>query len=209
MTCIVGLVHEGVCWLGGDSAVTKGYEITAMRTAKVFRNGDVLLGVTGSLRMAQITRYTFRPPAANYKDPEHYLATEFLDALRSCYTAGGFIRKNNNLDEIDGAILLGYRGRLFEIGPNLGLLEPERAYHAVGSGAEHAHGALYATEGHPPETRIRLALEAAAAFGLYVKPPFVILRLPEAKPALPVLEVVPVQATNGAHPRLHESEPLA
>ena len=41
MTCIVGLVHEGVVYIGGDSAGVGGMSLTVRADEKVFQNGNV------------------------------------------------------------------------------------------------------------------------------------------------------------------------
>ena len=37
MTCIVGLVHEGVTYIGGDSLGSNGYSKTVRKDKKVFK----------------------------------------------------------------------------------------------------------------------------------------------------------------------------
>ena len=49
MTCIVGLVHEGVVYIGGDSAGVGGMSLTVRADEKVFRNGEFLMAL-GSRR---------------------------------------------------------------------------------------------------------------------------------------------------------------
>ena len=51
MTCIVGLIDGRRVWMGGDSAGVSGLDITVRADAKVFRNGDFLIGFTSSFRM--------------------------------------------------------------------------------------------------------------------------------------------------------------
>ena len=45
MTCIVGLVHEGVVYIGGDSAGVAGLSLTVRADEKVFRNSDFFDGL--------------------------------------------------------------------------------------------------------------------------------------------------------------------
>jgi hypothetical protein len=51
VTAIVGLVHEGTVYIGGDSAGVSGYSMTVRADAKVFTVGPYLLGFTTSFRM--------------------------------------------------------------------------------------------------------------------------------------------------------------
>ena len=57
MTCIVGLVHEGTVFIGGDSAGVAGLSLVVRADEKVFRNGDFLMDFTTSFRMGQLLRY--------------------------------------------------------------------------------------------------------------------------------------------------------
>ena len=60
MTCIVGLVHEGVVYIGGDSAGVGGMSLTVRADEKVFQNGEFLMGFTTSFRMGQLLRYSLK-----------------------------------------------------------------------------------------------------------------------------------------------------
>ncbi len=64
MTCIVGLVHEGVVYMGGDSAATSSAYLnqTILATEKVFRNGEFLIGAAGSERASLLLRHSLSPP---------------------------------------------------------------------------------------------------------------------------------------------------
>ena len=68
MTCIVGLVHEGVVYIGGDSAGVARLSLTVRADEKVFRNSDFLMGFTTSFRMGQLLRYSLKPPRRHPAD---------------------------------------------------------------------------------------------------------------------------------------------
>ena len=68
MTCIVGLVHEGVVYIGGDSAGVAGLSLVVRADEKVLRNGDFLMGFTTSFRMGQLLRYKLDPPRRHPDD---------------------------------------------------------------------------------------------------------------------------------------------
>jgi ATP-dependent protease HslVU (ClpYQ) peptidase subunit len=175
MTCIVGLIDGGDVYLGGDSALSTGNEIIAQRQPKVFRVGDFLIGCSGSARIKLLLSYAFNPPKRPFaKDLESYMATDFLNAMRKCFKDGGLARKDSEVESYYGSILIAHRGRLFHLGSNYSLFEAHCGYDAVGSGAEVAKGALYATRLLPPRERLLLALEAAATHVEGVRPPFTI-----------------------------------
>jgi ATP-dependent protease HslVU (ClpYQ) peptidase subunit len=174
MTCIVGLVHEGKVYIGGDSAGVAGYDLTVRRDPKVFRNGPFLMGFTGSFRMGQLLRYAFTPPAhPDGMEVHRYLCTIFTDAIRECFKAGGYAKKESE-QESGGFYLLGYQGHLFRMEGDYQVGDAADDFDAVGYGEQIARGALYATFGFPPLVRMNLALNAAERMSAGVRSPFTI-----------------------------------
>jgi ATP-dependent protease HslVU (ClpYQ) peptidase subunit len=177
MTCIVGLVENDIVYMGGDSAATTSGVVLKMVAQKVFRNKDFLMGFTGVVRGAQLLRYSFTPPDhPDSMDVETYLATLFINTLRTTFRDGGNASKSNEYEYASGAFLIGYRGRLFSIGSDYSFVEAADGYHCIGSGGEVALGAMHATHmmSLKPYKRIELALQAAEAFCDGVQGPFVI-----------------------------------
>lgn len=185
MTCIVGLVSkDGSVIIGGDSAGVAGLSIAVRKDAKVFRVGAFLYGFTSSFRMGQIIRYSFKSPDHDPRwDVDTYLRTVWLDDLRKAFTAGGYSKKDNNV-ETGGTFLLGYRSRLFEVEGDFQIGEHATDYAAVGCGDDIAKGAMFAlaTSAIPETDRVRIALESAAQHSAGVRGPFVIERLEGSKP---------------------------
>ncbi len=177
MTCVVGLVHEEVVYIGADSAGVSGWDLTLRADSKVFRNDGYLMGFTTSFRMGQILHHSFDPPAQG-EDTEisKHMATVFVDSVRTILKAGGFAKKDNEV-ETGGIFLVGYRGRLFEIESDYQVGEPLDEYAAIGCGAQIAHGSLYSTIGQAPDARVMLALQAAEHFSNGVRGPFKILSM--------------------------------
>jgi hypothetical protein len=173
VTAIVGLVHDGRVFIGGDSAGVAGYQLTVRADQKVFRTDRYVFGFTDSFRMGQLIRYSFEPPAPPTR-LDKFMSTTFVDALRSCLKEGGYARKDSE-QESGGTFLVGVAGRLFRIGSDYQVGESVDLYDAVGSGDDLALGALYATPGQPPKERIRIALGAAERFSAGVRRPFVIV----------------------------------
>ncbi len=172
MTCIVGLVHEGSVYMGGDSAGVAGMSLTVVTTPKVFKKDSFVIGYTSSFRMGDLLQYKFTPPLHDPKlDPRAYMATAFVDAVRQCFKDGGYAKKENEV-ESGGQFLVGYRGRLFVIDSDYQVNEAAAGYDAVGCGAQIACGALYATRDCEPEERLRIALGAAEQHSAGVRGPF-------------------------------------
>lgn len=173
MTVVVGVVSDGTVYMGADSAGISGWDLVVRKDPKVFRKGEMLIGFTTSFRMGQLLHHAFEPPPVE-GDLSAYMVTTFVNALRDCFKAGGYARKNNE-EEAAGTFMVGLRGRLFVISDDYQVVEPAHVFAAVGCGSSYALGSLYATRSMSPQTRICLALETAEAFSAGVRGPFTIL----------------------------------
>ncbi|MFG2943186.1 hypothetical protein [Streptomyces sp. NPDC048282] len=178
MTVIVGLVHRKRVHLAGDSAGSSGSQLTIRRDPKVFTNGPYALGFTTSFRMGQLLHHAFEAPHPE-GDLGRFMATTFIDAVRTCLKEGGWARKDSE-QERAGVFLVGVHGRLFEIYDDYQVGEPDGGYTAVGSGDELALGALHATA-HldlKPRERLTAALRAADHHCAYVSAPYTYVKTP-------------------------------
>lgn len=177
MTVIVGLVHKGTVYIGGDSAGVGGYDLCVRADPKVFVNGPYLFGFTSSFRMGQLIRYALTPPEP-HGDLYRFMVTDFVDAIRDCLKAGGFAKKNSEQEE-GGYFLTGVHGRLFKVEEDYQVAEALDGYDATGCGESVALGALYATKGRmSPTRRVETALRAAERFNAGVRGPFAVLSHP-------------------------------
>ena len=178
MTCIVGLVHKGAVYVGGDSAGVADLDLTMRADEKVFRSGPFVMGFTSSFRMGQLLRYKLRIPEHDPRqDDDTYMVTAFIDAVRECLKDGGWASKSNER-ESGGTFVVGYRGKLFVVYDDYQVERSMDGYSAVGCGAQIAHGALYATRGLDPRKRVRIALAAAEHHSAGVRAPFVVHMVP-------------------------------
>ena len=182
MTAIVGLVDDGVVYIGGDSATTDGWlNQSTMAGSKVFERSDFLFGVAGSIRALQLVEHKFQIPWCPVEVPcETYMVTQFLDSMRECFLDSGYLKKQHEEEEMDSAFLIGHEGKLFTLHVDFALVENNRGYAAIGSGAEIAQGAMYATADRDdltPKERIRIALRAAEQHNAGVRRPFIIKSL--------------------------------
>lgn len=175
MTCIVGIVKNGKVYVGGDSASSNGYDMSLRPNEKVFVRDGVVFGVCGSWRANDLLKYHLQVPGPHGDDLKLYIATTFLDAVRDCFKVGGYAEKENEVETTSSMFFVGMSGRLFEISTDYQVAEVHE-YSAIGTGADAALGALYATLKRSPMTRIRIALEAAEQFNAFVRGPFQIAR---------------------------------
>lgn len=180
MTCIVGLVHEGIVYMGGDSAAidTDTLDVVSRLDEKVFMNDEMMMGFTSSFRMGQLLRYALTvPDHPSRKDSMAYLVTDFVDAVRGLFHEKGYLTKENE-QESGGSFLLGYRGELFVIEEDFQVARHKDGYAAIGCGMSYALGSLHSTHTClDPFERIRMALDAASHFSAGVQPPYTILKL--------------------------------
>lgn len=182
MTAIVGLVHDGEVHIGGDSAGVAGWSMTVRADAKVFTKGPYVFGFTTSFRMGQLIRYAADPPGhilPRAADLDAFMATTFVDSIRTALKAGGWAKKTDEREE-GGIFLVGVMGRLFTVGSDYQVGEAVDGYAAVGCGDEIALGALYASAGMAPRERVELALRAAERHSAGVRGPYSFASLPRS-----------------------------
>ncbi len=175
MTCIVGLVDGDTVWIGGDSAgVNSNWDLTVRTDEKVFRNGSFLMGFTSSFRMGQLLRFQLKPPEHPARMATmRYMSTIFIDSVRECLKKGGYIHIKDEVEQ-GGTFLIGYRGELWGVHSDFQISRPWDHFDAVGSGAELARGALFATRHGSlgPKERATVALKAAERMNAAVRGPF-------------------------------------
>ena len=181
MTCIVGYVEGSKVYIGGDSAGVSGYNVSTRGDSKVFHNGDMLFGFTSSFRMGQLLRYSLEIPRCETWDIERFMCVDFVNAIRKCFTAGGFASLENG-EEYGGTFLVGFRNRLWRIDSDYQVGWNELGYEALGCGEEFALGALAALEcltglEITTDERITIALQAADTHSGGVCGPFNILSI--------------------------------
>jgi len=141
VTAIAAVVHRGQVWLAGDSRAGNDAFVVAQRRPKVALYGVVAVGAAGDAR--------FDPVLAA------------VDWSRDWLTE---IRKHAAAIDVPldcGELVIGHRGRLYYYDSG-SIFEAAERYAACGSGALVCIGYLAASEGLPPQNRVRGAVAAAA-----------------------------------------------
>jgi ATP-dependent protease HslVU (ClpYQ) peptidase subunit len=185
MTCIVGLVHDGEVYIGGDSAGVSGYDLTVRADAKVFRREGPdgtpwVFGFTSSFRMGQLIKYAMvLPLVPDDADLFGLMVRVFIPKLRECLREGGWLTKDKE-HETGGFFLVGVKGHLFKVESDFQVAEGLGDFLAAGCGEAYALGSLYREfvplrAERKPVTELRLALEAAEHFSAGVRRPFTIV----------------------------------
>lgn len=174
MTCIAGVVDKGIVYIGGDSCASSNSWVT-VNDAKVFAIGDVLFGVAGSFRLADLVRHAWPGAIQENQEQERFLRTTFVDSL---YATLERYRVNDPDGHFDGEILFGYNGRLYTVQSDYSVLSAPPCGMAIGSGSDAARGSLYTTSKlrMTPERRVLAALAASESVTPSVRAPFHVMR---------------------------------
>jgi ATP-dependent protease HslVU (ClpYQ) peptidase subunit len=190
MTCVLAIAQGGRVVMGGDSALTDDdFNQSSMAETKVFVKGDFLIGGSGSARGGQLLRFRFTPPKRpRGMDADEYMATLWIDELRSVFKKGGhtYLETEGGEESSSANFLIGYRGDIWVMyGADFQIERLRDTYAAIGAGASIALGALYATRDQGLSVkRVESALRAACAYNAACRPPFTILTLePRARRA--------------------------
>lgn len=135
MTCIIGYIDEnGIGHMAGDTAGTSvgsHYRVDNVH-AKVFRNGEMLIGYTTSFRMGQILEHDFVAPERNDGLTDYqYMVKQVVPAIRKAFVEGNYMGKE---DKDGGTFLIIYRGKLFVLQDDFSVFERPRNFDSCGSG---------------------------------------------------------------------------
>jgi ATP-dependent protease HslVU (ClpYQ) peptidase subunit len=173
MTCIIGLVQDGVVYMGADSASSNAYTIRTSRLRKVFKKDGLLFGYTGSFRMGQIIQHhiIFGPQTETESD-EGYLVTTVAAGIRQVSKDHGTAKSLDNLDKSLGQVLIGFKGNLYTLDIDYQVNYNSDPFDAIGSGEDISIGAMAALAIKNPVKRIEKALEITAEFVPTVRGPF-------------------------------------
>lgn len=166
MTTIVAVKDKkGQITFGWDSQVTNGYSKSELSSSKVFRNGPVVLGVSGSIRSSNIIEFMDIPEVDSYRpgfNPRKWAITDFVPSLRSALRNNGAL-ETGEFDQWEGSLILAVAGDIFKVALDFGVLNDTTGTVVVGSGTEVARAALLA--GATVEAAVRQATERDTCSG--------------------------------------------
>lgn len=181
MTCIVGLVHEGEVWMGGDRCVTWGSSgrQAADTQPKIARIGNMLIGAAGESNASDLVFWTESLSTFDGGDAKKYLLRQVVPWLRSVAEDKGRMEVRDGRKILPWCLLFGIGGRLFDCDDGGDVCEPTPGYWSLGLGGHTAVGSLHTTARTrlAPRRRLYLALKAASDLTDSVGPPFDIVRL--------------------------------
>ena len=197
MTCIIAYIDKQGVYIGGDSAAVDEGDLSynIRSDEKVFAKGEFIFGYSTSFRMGQLLRYKLRIPAhPKGMDNSQYMITLFVDAVKKCFEDNDY---TDMMTDTGGNFIVGYKGTLFTILSDYQVAEPKENFAALGCGDAFAIGAMFALtfaekdankripgDVEPkrfvekdPIKKMEIALNAAVAFSMGVKPPFTYVKL--------------------------------
>ncbi len=175
MTCIVGIIENGLVVMGADSCASdeESQTFTIAKNTKIFRKNEIIIGCADSFRVINVIRYIFKPPPIKGSNFE-YIVSSFIPELQKTLE----IQKLDiSSDDLGLHLLVGIKDEIFEIHNNFSVVITPSYGAAIGSGEVVAKGSLYTTRNMNMKAsqRVLMALEAAEANILSVRAPFDIL----------------------------------
>lgn len=160
MTTIIGLQHSNGVTLGYDS-LCGGDEKYEEEAPKVFAKNGIVYGISGPLTLANVLRHSYLPELPKHKRDwklDGWVNNVLVSAILSALERRKVLKFEDGKPDLEGAILVVVRGRLYEIDFDTSVSRRTDGQHAIGSGAPYALGALAAG------ASLREAIEVAASF---------------------------------------------
>lgn len=182
MTCIVGLLDNGVTYMGGDSCASNDWITTSIKQKKVFKLQDTnnaIIGFSGAMRDLNLLQYATGlidkrdEPDINYK----YIVTKTIPQIIKLFSDNGRNESDKNMNSMYSYFLIGYKDKLWRVQFDYGVYESNDNYEACGSGELYADGALEILKDMDisPIEKIHKALQVATKYTPGVEPPFYIV----------------------------------
>lgn len=158
MTVLVGLVKNGITYIGADRGAYAEDVLVTTAAPKMFIKDGFLVAHAGTgFGIGTLAEHASFPPIG--QDPRIALRTTFVKSMKS------LMEEYSNDSGDHSTFLIGSQGQLFEVyTEDWGIISVHQT--AVGSGANFSLGSLYSTESiySSIHTRIELAVKAACYY---------------------------------------------
>lgn len=183
MTAIAGWIEDNVAYLAADTCVT--YATDQQGTAhKLAAHNDLIIGVGGNKRYADLIRHVWTPPPYRPGPVEAWMVSVVVPSIRSVITDHGYMSTTSGRDDdYGGTVLIGYAGSLWTIRWDGAVLQETQRYAAIGSGGRHAVAALATTAKYAPHLspaqHLHHALQVASRYTSGVRSPYHIVSTAE------------------------------
>lgn len=144
MTCIIGI--EGRDWkvyMWWDKISSNGTSSDETTDPKVFRNGELLFGTCGSMRMRNLLQYKLQVPVqANKQKDYKYLVDVVITSIIKTYDEWWFTRKEEDAKK-GGHVLIWYRWAVYVLQSDFSVYRSSRWFKALGCWSDYAEWALH------------------------------------------------------------------
>jgi ATP-dependent protease HslVU (ClpYQ) peptidase subunit len=159
MSIIVAISDGKRVCMASDSQVGSGGNKMPTKTPKIYRRGDYLFGVVGSM----ITGHFL---ADHVIEADNILsaAENYGSELRQWASERNYLQSEDGLQVVACSTLIAHKSRIVLVDGTGSAVEPEFDWWAIGSGELAARGAIWALTCIPDmdsEEKARMAVEAA------------------------------------------------
>lgn len=179
MTAVIGIVSDDKIYIGGDSAGTDiEHNVTILAQDKVNKRGEVLMGIAGGFRPAQVLAYNVPFPDKDEEETvDQYIYGKFVPMIQNTMRGAFCLKREHDLEKMNATFLFGVYGKLFAIQNDFGVVDSTDGFLAIGSGEKFCLGALHVLKdsGIKPQDKLFMALEAAEHYNGAVRRPFIVM----------------------------------
>jgi len=149
MTTIAAI--EGPDWViiaaDSQSSSDDGFSIN-IPNGKVFKNGEIVFAMAGSVRGINILEHDFAPPAVSGKDIDKYVTRQLIPSIRRTFLEAGYeFSKADSAVENDNIIIIAVKGKVYCINEDYSWERNAENLYVAGSGEKFALGAMSALAG--------------------------------------------------------------
>ena len=149
MTTIAAI--EGPDWViiaaDSQSSSDDGFSIN-IPNGKVFKNGEIVFAMAGSVRGINILEHDFAPPAVSSKDIDKYVTRQLIPSIRRTFLEAGYeFNKTDSAVENDNIIIIAVKGKVYCINEDYSWERNADNLYVAGSGEKFALGAMSALAG--------------------------------------------------------------
>lgn len=170
MTTVVAVQEKGNVVFASDSQTSWGSR-KSHSADKIFKNGALVIGAAGDVRVANVFEAAELPqPAASLRkrgDIYRWLVNTLVPALQEALENAKALTEMNGEAGNRGAFLIAVNGQVFEVSSDFAVTSERNGLYAIGSGGAVAIGALAA--GATPQEAVKIATQYDAYSGGQVR----------------------------------------
>lgn len=158
-TVIAAKDMKGRVVFAWDTQVTSGVR-PKNGVEKVFANGPVIFGVSGTVRTLNVLRYMDVPPRGK-GDTRKWIVRALIPAIIKSLKDVDAVLMEDSQANTESHVIIAVDGVVGYLGSDLSFVEDEMGIYAVGSGSQFALGALAA------DASLGTAMDVAGALDIY------------------------------------------